>query len=450
MRIKHHIRPLLRTKPLWKYVFTWALLFPMMVFAAGGEFSIQAGARNGASVGLGGGGAEAQGERQVLIFSYFILSVLIFISYRKVLRLAIDMKALTFLPVLAILSAGWSQYPMISFVRGGYLLLDTLFVYWLLQKFSIAQLRTFVMMIGTVVAFCSIVMVIALPRYGLVGALSHLGAWQGIFTEKNLAGKSLAFLLTPAVDFSRRPSFYRVMYLCTILGLIAMSQSRTAWAIAAIYLLFMFLLNLARNLEYRIITLFTITVSAVLTIGFTIFISNFEAILMALGMDPTLTGRTQVWKALLVEISARPVGGYGYQAFWSGLDGASGNVLISTGWAFAYAHNGMLEILLQLGFAGLIVVLFLLLLSVRNAWFCFRRSTDPDVSWYIGLIFLTFLYNIDEGTLLFPHALFSVLFTLACAGLIQSRRRVLRSTREASLAGITEANSTMQPVYASQ
>jgi O-antigen ligase len=445
MRIKLSIEELQKPKPLWKYVFSWALLFPMIVFAAGGEFSIQAGSRNVAFVGLGGGGAEAQGEREVLILTYFILTVLILISSPKVLRLAADMKALTLLPILAIVSAAWSQYPSISFIRGGYFLFDTFFAYWLLQKLSTARLRSFIMMTGTVVALASIVLVIALPKFGIVGALSHLGAWQGIFTEKNLAGKSLTFLLTPAVDFSRRPSPSRIAYLCTILGLIVMSQSRTAWAISAIYLFFMFLLSLARSLEYRIVALITFTVSSTLVLGFVVFILNWQDIFLALGVDPTLTGRIQIWNALLVEIAARPWGGYGYQAFWSGLEGASRTVLITSGWAFSYAHNGILEILLQLGVAGLVIVLFLLVLSVRNAWFCFHRSLDPDVPWYIGLIFLTLLYNIDEGTLIFPHALYSVLFTIACAGLILARNKVLRSARDASLSEFAEPTRLCGP-----
>lgn len=444
MKVKFSTETSDNQQPIWKYLYSWMLLFPMVAFAAGGEFSIQAGARNGAGVGLAGGGAEAQGERYVLLLSYAILGVLIMISFRRISRLAVDMAALTFLPILAILSAAWSQYPVISAVRGGYFFFDTLFAFWLLQKFSTAQLRSFIMFVGSAVALASIALVIVLPKYGMVGALSHLGAWQGIFTEKNLAGKSLTFLLTPAVDFDRKMRPGRLVYLCIILGLIVMSESRTAWAIAALYLMFMFLLHLARRLEFRMILLFGITITAAIAIAFGFVISNWEANLRAVGVDPTLTGRTQVWQALLVQIAIKPWGGYGYQAFWNGLSGASGNVLASTGWAFAYAHNGILEILLQLGFAGLVVVLFLLVLSVRNAWFCFRRSPDPDVSWYIGLIFLTFLYNIDEGTLLFPHALYSVLFTVACVGLILARRKVLRTSHELSLADITQPAPSLQ------
>jgi len=448
MRVKHIAEPVQQPKPLWKNVYTWALLFPMLVFAAGGEFSIQAGARNGAGVGLAGGGAEAQGEREVLLLSYLILTVLIAISFRKVFRLAVDMLPLTLIPVLAILSAAWSQYPAISLVRGCYLFIDTLFAFWLLQKFSTAQLRSFVMLIGSAVALASIAMVVLLPKYGLVGALSHLGAWQGIYTEKNLAGKSLTFLLTPAVDFSRTPSPRRIAYLCVILGLIAMSESRTAWAIAALYIFFAFMINLARRVEFRLVALTVITFFTLLAIGGGIFVFNAESILRSLGVDPTLSGRTQVWKALLVEIAAKPWGGYGYQAFWSGLDGASGNVLITTGWAFAYAHNGILEVLLQLGFAGLFLIAGLLIVSINNAWFCFRLSSDPDVSWYIGLIFLTFLYNIDEGTLIFPHAIYSVLFSVACAGLILARRKVLNSARVAGLRPRTDPGLSMQQAHA--
>ena len=76
-------------------------------------------------------------------------------------------------------------------------------------------------------------------------------------------------------------------------------------------------------------------------------ISYFKEIMYLVGKDPTLTGRTTIWRAVVVAAMKRPLLGYGYKAFWTGLQGESGNVLMSNGWSFAQAHNGFLEVWLD-------------------------------------------------------------------------------------------------------
>jgi O-antigen ligase len=136
-----------------------------------------------------------------------------------------------------------------------------------------------------------------------------------------------------------------------------------------------------------------------------------------LGRDLTLTGRTNIWNLLTIPILKRPLLGYGFYAFWLGLEGESAQVIRAAHWYFGYAHNGYLEIVLQLGFIGLGVFLLSLLSAAKDA-FCFlRRYTSPGIDWYIGLLVLTVLYNIDEESVLWPVDLLSILYVVACCGL---------------------------------
>ena len=63
-------------------------------------------------------------------------------------------------------------------------------------------------------------------------------------------------------------------------------------------------------------------------------------------------GRTDIWVLVMRSIAKRPLLGYGYYAFWQGLKGESGNIIVAAHWVFGYAHNGVLEIWLQLGLVG--------------------------------------------------------------------------------------------------
>jgi O-antigen ligase len=416
-----------RVKPLWSYLWPWMLMIPMLVFAAASQFSFQAGAQNtdaGASLAGAATGAEAKGQREMLIVTYLILLTLITTRYKRVMEMALEMKALTLLGLLAVLSTIWSQQPLVSLVRGMYYFIDTLFAYWVVTKLTSSQLRSLVMMIGSAVSFCSIILVLAFPRYGLVGTLAHLGAWQGIFAEKNHAGEAMVFLLTPVVDFSRRLNIKRGIYAAVVVLLVIMSQSRTAWVAVVLYPLVMLVLYFTKRVESRLALLVAVGTIATVGVSAALIIPNLAEILGLFGRDLTLTGRTGVWKLVVQAIADRPLLGYGYSAFWQGLIGASGKIILTLGWAFGYAHDGYLEVLLQVGIVGLALVVCVLLSGMRDAWICFQASDDPAVSWYIGILFLTLFYNFDEETLFFAHNQNTFLLLLACCGLRLARRQI--------------------------
>ena len=76
-------------------------------------------------------------------------------------------------------------------------------------------------------------------------------------------------------------------------------------------------------------------------------------ILALLGRDATLTGRSDIWREVWRAILKRPLLGYGFSAFWIGLKGEAFNVITMLGFVVLHAHNGFLEIMLELGGTGL-------------------------------------------------------------------------------------------------
>ena len=433
-------------KPLWAYLWPWLLMIPMLQFAAGNIFSFQSNASEvTASNGLTGGTSGApKGQNAILVVAYTILGSLVLTRYRRVLRMALEMKAVTALACLVLISTLWSQLPRVTLVRATYYCSDTMFAYWLITRLTSSQIRTFIMMVGSVIAACSLLTILALPRYGIVGSV-HVGAWQGIFSEKNHAGGVYLFLLTPVVDFSRRLGRKRAIYALTILFLLFMTQSRTAWIGAVLYPLVMLYLHLIKKVETRLALIASAVAAGVAAFVLTIVVPNLTTILLLLDRDPTLSGRTVVWGYLVESIAKRPLLGYGYYAFWTGLVGESGRVALALQWGFSYAHDGYLEILLATGIVGLSLVVYLLLRGLRDAWACFGKAASPDVEWYTGIILLTIIYNIDEESMCFSHNLESLLLLLSLCGLRLARREIssraeVRRLNQASLAA-------REPVY---
>ena len=93
------------------------------------------------------------------------------------------------------------------------------------------------------------------------------------------------------------------------------------------------------------------------------------------GRDPTLTGRTVIWDAVL-SIHTNPLLGTGYESFWLGP--RLTKVWLQTGVGINEAHNGYLEVYLNLGLIGLFLLVAFLISSYRAI--CRRLETSPDIS----------------------------------------------------------------------
>jgi O-antigen ligase len=423
--VKHS--PMRRRRSVPQLLLAWVLLFPLLFLAVHGRPSFR---ETGISVDdeinlnahLEGAAPEEKGFLHYSIYmAYAVMLCVCLKEWRKVWREMWLCPPVILLAMLAMASAVWSQVPLESVRSGFYYLLDTLFAVYLVVTFTTEELMTLTMMLGTAVAMGSLLVVAVFPEYGLVHQVTHTGVWRGIFAEKNDAAKNLAFLLTPVCNRRiLRP--LSMAYGGLILGLIVMTRSATAIVIVAAYIVFMLGLQLYKRMKASHSTFLVLLAGLLVAVVAAVGYIEFGEISALLGRDPTLTGRTDIWTVLLESARKRPMLGYGFSAFWTGMEGESGKLYMQMQWFFTYAHSGLLEIVLQLGLVGLAVVLFTLGQAMRNAMQVARRSASVSADWFAGLIFLTMAYNLDEGTMLFTHTLPSLFFVLACVGLAKKAR----------------------------
>ena len=54
-----------------------------------------------------------------------------------------------------------------------------------------------------------------------------------------------------------------------------------------------------------------------ITISILVYPEIIAIVTESVGKDPTFTGRTDLWTAMIISISHHPFLGTGYQAFWS-------------------------------------------------------------------------------------------------------------------------------------
>jgi O-antigen ligase len=80
-----------------------------------------------------------------------------------------------------------------------------------------------------------------------------------------------------------------------------------------------------------------------------------------------------------------------------------------------HAHNGFLEIWLELGAAGLALFALSYLRAWRRLWPLLCAGQTDRVTWMVFVLALILFYDLDENTLLIYNGLFWVLYVAALA-----------------------------------
>jgi exopolysaccharide production protein ExoQ len=147
----------------------------------------------------------------------------------------------------------------------------------------------------------------------------------------------------------------------------------------------------------------------------------------------TLTGRTELWAAVLeISIPERPWLGYGYDSFWVGWEGPSGQIWHATNTRAAGAQNGILDLWLQLGLLGIVVFAVQFLRSLLRAVAWARHTKTAEGLW--PLVYLTYfvLYNITQNIILVQNSIYWILYTSTVLSLL-ARRGMYSNTHHLSV-----------------
>ena len=130
-----------------------------------------------------------------------------------------------------------------------------------------------------------------------------------------------------------------------------------------------------------------------------LFLDVGSSLVEGLGRDPSLTGRTEIWKAVLT-IPVNPAFGTGFESFWLGKR-------LDTLWSMYWwkpneAHNGYLETYLDLGWIGVLLLAAILVAGYRSVISAVRRSPEEGVL-RLALLFTAIVYNCTESAIRIMH-----------------------------------------------
>lgn len=343
-------------------------------------------------------------DRNVL--SLLMLGGLVTLAHRRQ-RAAALLKAN--LPIVAYflycgVSVLWSDYPLVGGKRWLRSLGDLIMVLVILTD---ANWSTAVKKALTGVAFLLLPISILFIRfypdlgraYGVDGSLY----WTGVATGKNSLGMiclifGLACLWGFLEAYRAKEDRYRKRRLVAqgivitiALYLLWISDSKTSLSCFALVGALMTLTSFT-SWAQRPAVLRLAIVGMVACCFSVLFLGVSSGALEAIGRNSTLTGRTDVWK-LVLRFAENPLLGAGYESFWMG---KRLEEITRINGGINQAHNGYIEVYLNLGWVGVSLLAVLLFTGYRKVVSGFRR--DPEVCRIMLAYFLVaIVYNFTEG-----------------------------------------------------
>lgn len=358
---------------------------------------------------------------------YTFGTVLLLTRWQRVLRAARGVWPLLVLAILACMSTVWSVQPRVSLRRSVLLLAATIFAIYIGERYSIKAFahllaRTLCVMMLLIVLFSLVA-----PEY-VVDYSAYGGAWKGLSAYKNTFGEhmAVALLLLILVRFHRFPGT-RYAFLLTAAGLLLLSHSVTATVCGILTLAAIPMWRLMRS-EQRLLV--CALVALIFILGMFCILTFPGPIFQVLGRDATLTGRTRLWTLLLPVIANHPLLGYGYSAFWAGLNPDVQSVWIGARRLVPVADNGYIDLCLSLGLVGVSLFLYVFVGAFRRAMEYIRSEPGFIGLWPITYLCIFAADNICESALLtrgtFPFLVFAILAT--SLAMHQKRRVTLAQT----------------------
>jgi O-antigen ligase len=305
-------------------------------------------------------------------------------------------------------STFWSDLTLVALRRWGRELIVVVMAFLLMSESNPRQALASVLRRSAYVLIpFSVVLVKYYPKLGRVyGRWSGAEMWTGVTGQKNQLGRlcmiTIFFLMWALYQRWRKreraggryQAWADVLVVLIALYLLKGSDSSTSMATLVLGIASYLGLQMFRKLKVSVpqagilalvIFLISFGVSTPFLGG-----SNIAGLTASLGRDSTLTGRTEVWRAVLPAREQRPLMGYGLGSFWT--DARRQLYDIPT------AHNGYLDVLLELGEVGFVFYAVWLLSSARQLY----RALAQDYAWAslaICLLLMALVYNVSESAL---------------------------------------------------
>src|ERR1017187_1562504 len=282
------------------------------------------------------------------------------------------------------LSTLWSDYPAAGFRKRIRSLGDPVMILIVLTDSEpVAALKRFLTRTGFLLLPLSVLLLKYYPALGRAFSNNFEQMYNGVTRHKNSLGAicmvfGLGFLWCFLEHYRAKGESHRSRHLLAhgvilaiLIWLLWMAHSATSSACfvmaAALFA--------ATSLSARGPKLWVIhfLVAALVSLPLiALFLDSGGGLVESLGKNSTLTGRTEIWRQV-IDMAGNPFFGTGFESFWLG-DRLQRMWINNVGATLNEAHNGYLEVYLNLGWCGVMLLAVLIVTGYRNAIVAFHRD----------------------------------------------------------------------------
>ena len=354
---------------------------------------------------------DASWLRYIWLPVYAGTVLFIAIRLREVFEAAIPLVLFSALALWVYLSVLWSINSETTSRRAFAFVATSLFGIYFGARFRDGEGVVMIARLSVFLAIGSTIAALAYPKMGISHDI-NAGTWRGLWYEKNSLGAVMAVgafsCVSAGMITGKGWRWAAGAALCV--ALVLASRSKTALLVVFVPAALYIALWLARRGPVlAVIAIFSAGTAAGGVLAMLAIAPDIA--FKALGKDPTLTGRTEIWASLFRRIAERPITGYGYAAFWEKQSIPAQQVRQETGWSVPTAHNGWIDILVQVGWVGAALTAFLLISVLGCALVRGRNTRDGDWSLMFTLTFV--MSSLSESVLIQPNNYDWVLFVFA-------------------------------------
>jgi O-antigen ligase len=298
----------------------------------------------------------------------------------------------------------WSATPGLAMKRWFKAIGDVVMVLIILTDRNRTEaIKRIIVRAGFLVIPLSVLLIEFYPNLGRVYSVEDgMVTYSGVTTNKNLlgvmcmlVGLGFVWLILKALHENRlktRKLIALGLTLTAVLWLFAVINSMTplvCFLMGSTLMLFVRVSGRRRPSDVHLAVGGMVAVAVLLFV----FPEVLTSALHLVGRNSTLTGRTDLWKTLL-SMDTHPWLGTGFESFWLG--DRLNHLWSIYLWHPNEAHNGYLEVYLNLGWVGVALLFFLLISGYRNLSAVYQQ--DPEAgSLRLAYFAAALVYNFAEA-----------------------------------------------------
>jgi len=333
--------------------------------------------------------------------------------------------------LFCLLSVCWSDFPGVAFKRWIKAVGDLVMVLIVVtDKQPVAALSRLFSRTGFILVPLSVLFIKYYPNLGR-GYDQWTGAQMnnGLTLNKNLLGVVIFVLLLGAVWrvlallWPDEVTPHRRRHLLAQGTLLVLGTSLLITANSATSLVCFVIgsgLMLATRLRFirrKPAAVHVLVITLAVTTSLVMLLGGGASAAKALGRNQTLTGRTDIWAAV-IPMAPNPLVGAGFESFWLNPRVQARLLELFPGLPLNEAHDGYIEVYLELGWVGLGLIGLIFISGYRRSVIAFRRSPALG-GLLVAYILSAIIYSVTEAgfRMLDPIWIFSLLAVIEASSI---------------------------------